>query len=79
MGRKVSDRFTVPVCRLHHRELHRRGNERIWWESQGIDPLSVAGTLWVKTHPVSLDDATPTAPTLNQPICKERLSTNPSP
>jgi ERF superfamily protein len=28
MGRKVSDRFTVPICRLHHRELHRRGNER---------------------------------------------------
>ena len=23
MGRKVSDRFTVPLCRLHHRELHR--------------------------------------------------------
>ena len=26
--RKVSDRFSVAVCRLHHRELHRRGNER---------------------------------------------------
>jgi len=25
MGRKVSDRFTVPICRLHHRELHRKG------------------------------------------------------
>ena len=31
MGRKVSDRFTVPICRLHHRELHRKGNERAWW------------------------------------------------
>jgi len=30
MGRKVSDRFAVPICRLHHRELHRRGNERAW-------------------------------------------------
>ena len=50
MGRKVSDRFTVPVCRLHHRELHRRGNERAWWENQGIDPLPVAATLWVRTH-----------------------------
>ena len=38
MGRKVSDRFSVPICRLHHRELHRRGNERAWWQSQGIDP-----------------------------------------
>jgi len=56
MGRKVSDRFTVPICRLHHRELHRRGNEREWWESQGIDPLIVAASLWGKTHaPVSAE------------------------
>ena len=27
LGRKVSDEFTVPVCRVHHRELHRHGNE----------------------------------------------------
>jgi hypothetical protein len=52
MGRKVSDRFTVPICRLHHRELHRRGNERAWWESRGIDPLVIAATLWGKTHAV---------------------------
>jgi ERF superfamily len=50
MGRKVSDRFTVPVCRLHHRELHRRGNEHAWWETQGINPLGIAATLWAKTH-----------------------------
>jgi hypothetical protein len=50
MGRKVSDRFAVPVCRLHHRELHRRGNERGWWESQGIDPLVIAAKLWARTH-----------------------------
>jgi ERF superfamily len=50
MGRKVSDRFTVPICRLHHRELHRRGNERAWWESQRIDPLPVAANLWARTH-----------------------------
>jgi hypothetical protein len=50
MGRRVSDRFTVPVCRLHHRELHRRGNERAWWQKQGIDPLVVAASLWAKTQ-----------------------------
>jgi hypothetical protein len=50
MGRKVSDRFTIPICRLHHRELHRRGNERAWWESRGINPLRIAATLWAKTH-----------------------------
>jgi hypothetical protein len=26
MGRKVSDKFTVPIYRVHHRELHRRGS-----------------------------------------------------
>jgi ERF superfamily len=50
MGRKVSDRFTVPLCRLHHRELHRCGNERAWWQIHGIDPLAVAARLWALTH-----------------------------
>jgi hypothetical protein len=50
MGRRVSDRFTVPICRLHHRELHRRGNERAWWQKQGIDTLVIAASLWTKTH-----------------------------
>ena len=50
MGRKVSDKFTVPVCRLHHRELHQRGNERVWWQKQGIEPLALAAALWKKTH-----------------------------
>jgi hypothetical protein len=50
MGRKVSDRFTVPICRLHHRQLHRRGDERAWWQSQGIDPLAIAASLWANTR-----------------------------
>ncbi len=54
MGRKVSDRFSVPICRLHHRELHRKGNERAWWESRGIDPLAIATTLWARTHATGL-------------------------
>jgi hypothetical protein len=49
MGRKVSDKFTVPICRLHHRELHRRGNERAWWQKRG---MVVAAALWKKTHDV---------------------------
>jgi hypothetical protein len=52
MGRKVSDRFAVPICRLHHRELHRRGNERTWWQSQGIDPLVIAADLWGRKHAI---------------------------
>jgi len=58
MGRKVSDKFTVPICRLHHRELHRRGDERVWWQHQGIDPVAVAASLWATTHEI----ATPAAP-----------------
>jgi len=50
MGRKVSDKFTVPVCRLHHRELHRRGNERTWWTEHEIEPLTVAANLWGQTR-----------------------------
>jgi hypothetical protein len=50
MGRKVSDKFAVPICRLHHRELHRRGNEHAWWQSRGIDPLPIAASIWERTH-----------------------------
>jgi hypothetical protein len=31
LGRKVSDEYTVPVCRTHHRELHSYGDEASWW------------------------------------------------
>jgi hypothetical protein len=67
MGRKVSDRFAVPVCRLHHRELHRRGDERAWWQSQGIDPLPIAAGLWANTHGVDALAETVTADTGNSP------------
>jgi hypothetical protein len=30
LGRKVSDEFTVPLCRTHHREVHRCGSEGSW-------------------------------------------------
>lgn len=46
LGRKVSDEFTVPLCSLHHRELHRHGDERVWWTAHGIDALKVAEELW---------------------------------
>jgi DNA recombination protein Rad52 len=46
MGRKVSDAFTVPLCALHHRDLHTTGHEIAWWERKKIDPLPVAGELW---------------------------------
>ncbi len=50
LGRKVSDEFTVPVCRLHHRELHRQGDEAAWWTGLKIDPVPIAFALWRSTH-----------------------------
>jgi ERF superfamily len=44
LGYRVSDEFTVPVCRIHHRELHRSGDEAAWWQKLNIDPLPVALT-----------------------------------
>jgi hypothetical protein len=46
LGRKVSDEFTVPVCREHHHELHRRGNEMAWWTNLQIAPIEIARNLW---------------------------------
>src|SRR5207247_711464 len=50
LGRKASDEFTVPLCRVHHREVHRVGKEQAWWQAAGIDPLSIAQTLWNRTR-----------------------------
>jgi hypothetical protein len=50
LGRKVSDEFTVPLCRAHHRELHQRGDERMWWQQLNLDPLPIAQRLWGHTR-----------------------------
>jgi hypothetical protein len=52
LGRKVSDEFTVPLCRGHHREVHRSGDEAAWWRKTGIDPTVTARALWLETHPL---------------------------
>ena len=62
LGRKVSDEFTVPLCRGHHREIHRSGDEAAWWVKTGIDPSAAARVLWLKSHPL------PSA--IGQPISK---------
>jgi hypothetical protein len=60
LGRKVSDEFTVPLCRAHHREVHCCGNEGSWWRSTGVDPLAAARALWLETHPVLRVETTAT-------------------
>jgi hypothetical protein len=52
MGRKVSDEFTVPLCRGHHRELHRCGDEAAWRQRIGIEPIAAARALWLTTPPL---------------------------
>ena len=49
LGRKASDKFTVPLCRIHHRAVHRAGDERAWWTLAGIDPIKIARKLWRQT------------------------------
>jgi len=50
LGLKVSDEFTVPLCRGHHRQLHQAGNEVAWWESLQIDALEIARGLWQQSR-----------------------------
>ena len=84
LGRKVSDEFTVPLCRGHHREVHRSGDEAKWWQKAGIHPIRVARALWLETHPLS--DAHRTSPkaTASRKKTAQRSevqmsATNPSP
>ena len=51
LGVKVSDEFTVPLCRVHHKQLHQAGNEVAWWHKIKIDALRIAGQFWEETHP----------------------------
>jgi hypothetical protein len=50
LSRKVSDEFTVPLCRTHHREVHNCGDEAAWWQKAGISATAMARTLWLETH-----------------------------
>jgi hypothetical protein len=56
LGLKVSDEFTVPLCRAHHRELHRTGRESDWWAKAGLEPITLARKLWLETHPLAVAD-----------------------
>jgi len=54
----VSDEFAVPLCRGHHRAVHRSGNEQAWWKLLGIEPLKVARRLWRQTRQTGSKTAT---------------------
>jgi len=56
LGRKASDEFAVPLCRIHHRAAHRAGDEQAWWKTAGIDPLKIARKLWKDTRATAGQD-----------------------
>jgi hypothetical protein len=72
LSRKVSDEFTVPLCRGHHREVHRSGDEAAWWGNTGVDPTVAARALWLGSHPLRMDQE---EPTLNQGMFAPHLRT----
>ena len=61
LGRKVSDEFTVPLCRGHHREVHQCGDETAWWGNTGVDPADAARALWLRSHPLRMGQEEPTS------------------
>jgi ERF superfamily protein len=67
LGRKASDEFSVPLCRIHHRLVHRVGNEAAWWNEAGIDPVAVARKLWGRTLRAEGKETAATANELSRP------------
>jgi hypothetical protein len=57
LSRKEGDEFTVPLCRGHHRELHRYSDEAAWWDRLAIDVLEIARALWLESHPLPVTHA----------------------
>ena len=43
----------MPMCQIHHDELHRHGDEEAFWLEYEIDPVSIALALWRRTRPES--------------------------
>ena|ERR1019366_905906 len=75
LGRKVSDEFTVPLCRIHHREVHRGGDEGAWWRRFGIDPYLVAAALWAQSR---LGRSASEFPNLNESTALPAATPDPS-
>ncbi len=61
MSMKVSDEFTVPLCRTHHRQVHQSGDEVAWWNDMDVDPLPIAEGLWNETLQRRIGKSTPAA------------------
>ena len=71
LGRKVSDEFTVPLCRSHHQSLHRHGNEKAWWTNLQISPLPIAKEVW-DASPIHLTNGANAAASASRPLSEAR-------
>ena len=56
---KVSDEFVVPLCAVHHNDVHRNGAEYPWWKRAEIEPLAVAHKLWSIRSKLTPSDRAP--------------------
>ena len=43
---KPDDKYTLPLCNLHHQEQHAIGDERKFWDGIGLDPIPLALELY---------------------------------
>jgi hypothetical protein len=59
IGLKVSDEFVVPLCAIHHPQLHQTTKERKWWQERKIDPLMIADALWRESQRRTTDQVHP--------------------
>ncbi|MEO8320767.1 MAG: ERF family protein, partial [Bradyrhizobium sp.] len=57
LGSKVSDEFTVPLCRKHHQQLHQHGNELAWWANMQVAPSEIAKELWLSSQQIPSPEA----------------------
>ena len=64
---KVSDDFAVPLCAIHHQQLHKTTKEREWWHERRIDPLAAARDLWQESRQLGADGDTSSQEMPNDP------------
>jgi hypothetical protein len=79
LGRKASDEFTVPLCRIHHRALHRAADERAWWQQVGIDPVQVARQFWNESRGAKEGKSTARPADAQQPDSPEPIASRVAP
>ena len=58
MGMKVGDNWCVPLCHSCHMKLHHFGDERTWWDLQGVDAKEWAKLNWEKFNDYEKEDNT---------------------